>query len=52
MGHALYSNTPRETNVAKYLFASDEISGLVYASVLVWPDKNISNLEVKSVTKK
>ncbi len=52
MGHALYSNTPRETNVAKYLFACDELSGLVYASVLVRPDKDINNLEVKSVVKK
>ena len=52
MGHALYTNTPRVTNVAKYLFACDELSGLVYASVLVRPDKDINNLEVKSVIKK
>jgi putative nucleotidyltransferase with HDIG domain len=52
MGHALYSNVSRETNLAKFLFACDELSGLVYASVLVRPDKDINNLEVRSVLKK
>ncbi|MBX7144046.1 MAG: HAD family hydrolase [Oligoflexia bacterium] len=52
MGHALYTNTPRDTNMAKTLFAVDELSGLVTASVLVRPDKNIHNLEAKSVLKK
>jgi predicted hydrolase (HD superfamily) len=52
MGHALYSNTPRDTQMAKTLFAVDELSGLVTASVLVRPDKNIHNLETKSVIKK
>jgi predicted hydrolase (HD superfamily) len=52
MGHALYSGVPRTTPLAKTLFACDELSGLVYASVLVRPDKSINNLEVKSVKKK
>jgi predicted hydrolase (HD superfamily) len=52
MGHALYTNTPRETLLAKTLFAVDELSGLITASVLVRPDKSIHNLEVKSVIKK
>lgn len=52
MGHALYTNTPRVTQMAKTLFAVDELSGLVTASVLVRPDKNIHNLEAKSVLKK
>ena len=52
MGHALYTNTPRDTQMAKTLFAVDELSGLVTASVLVRPDKNIHNLEAKSVLKK
>jgi putative nucleotidyltransferase with HDIG domain len=52
MGHALYSGVPRTTPLAKTLFACDELSGLVYASVLVRPDKSIENLEVKSVKKK
>lgn len=52
MGHALYTNTPRETQMAKALFAVDELSGLVMASVLVRPDKKIAELETKSVSKK
>ncbi len=52
MGHALYSGIPRTTALAKTLFACDELSGLVYASVLVRPDKSIEHLEVKSVKKK
>ncbi len=52
MGHAHYTNTPRITLLAKTLFAVDELSGLITASVLVRPDKSIHNLEVKSVMKK
>ncbi len=52
MGHALYTNTPRDTQMAKTLFAVDELSGLVMASVLVRPDKKIAELETKSVAKK
>ena len=52
MGHAHYSNTPRESLMAKALFAVDELSGLITASVLVRPDRSIHNLEVKSVLKK
>lgn len=52
MGHALYTNTPRESRMAKALFAVDELSGLVMASVLVRPDKKIAELESKSVVKK
>jgi predicted hydrolase (HD superfamily) len=52
MGHAHYTNTPRDTLLAKALFAVDELSGLITASVLVRPDKSIHNLEVKSVVKK
>ena len=52
MGHATYSGVPRASLMAKALFAVDELSGLVTASVLVRPDKSIHNLEVKSVRKK
>lgn len=52
MGHALYTGVPRSTLMAKTLFAVDELSGLITASVLVRPDKNIHQLETSSVIKK
>lgn len=52
LGHAKYSGVERKTLLAKALFACDELSGLITASVLVRPDKSIHNLEVKSVRKK
>ena len=52
MGHATYSGVPRDTQMAKTLFAVDELSGLVTASALVRPDKSINNLEASSVKKK
>jgi predicted hydrolase (HD superfamily) len=52
MGHADYTGTPRETLLDKTLFAVDELSGLITASVYVRPDRSINNLEAKSVMKK
>lgn len=52
MGHALYTGVPRVTPMAKTLFAVDELSGLVTASVLVRPDKSLHTIEAKSVLKK
>ena len=52
MGHALYTNTPRDTLMAKALFAVDELTGLITASVYVRPDKSILTLEVSSVNRK
>lgn len=52
MGHAAYTGVARESQLAKVLFAVDELCGLVTAAVLVRPDRSIHNLETKSVIKK
>jgi predicted hydrolase (HD superfamily) len=52
MGHALYSGIPRVTLMAKTLFAVDELTGLITASVYVRPDRSIHHLETPSVLKK
>jgi len=52
LGHATYTGVARETRLAKALFACDELCGLVFASVLVRPDRNIANLNAASVKKK
>lgn len=52
LGHATYSGVPRETMMAKTLFAVDELTGLITATALVRPTKNIHEVEAKSVKKK
>ncbi|MCB0346067.1 MAG: hypothetical protein KDD66_13180 [Bdellovibrionales bacterium] len=52
MGHAVYTGVERKTDMAKTLFACDELTGLITASVLVRPDKSIHTLTAKSVKKK
>lgn len=48
-GHAVYLDVPRETLMAKTLFAVDELTGLVTACALVRPSKSIFDLTAKSV---
>jgi putative nucleotidyltransferase with HDIG domain len=50
-GHAEYLDVPRETPLAKTLFAVDELSGFIAACALVRPD-GIAGLKPKSVRKK
>jgi putative nucleotidyltransferase with HDIG domain len=52
LGHAHYTNTPRETRMAKTLFAVDELTGLITATALVRPSKSVHEVEAKSVRKK
>lgn len=52
LGHATYSGVQRRTDLAKALFACDELCGLITASVLVRPDRSIHALELSSVKKK
>ena len=51
-GHAEYLNVPRTSDLAKVLFAVDELVGLITACVLVRPTKDISDLKIKSIKKK
>jgi putative nucleotidyltransferase with HDIG domain len=51
-GHSRELGVPRDTLMAKTLFAVDELTGLIVACTLVRPDKNIHNLGVRSVRKK
>jgi putative nucleotidyltransferase with HDIG domain len=51
LGHAEYSGTPRQTPMAKALFAVDELAGFIVACAKVRPD-GVSTLEPKSVKKK
>lgn len=52
LGHAHYTNTRRETRMAKTLFAVDELTGLITATALVRPSKSVHEVEAKSVRKK
>lgn len=50
-GHGDHTNTPRETLMAKTLYAVDELSSFVVACALVRPNR-FEGLKVKSVKKK
>jgi len=50
-GHGDYTNTPRDTKMAKTLYAVDELASFVVACALVRPEK-FNGLKVKSVKKK
>ena len=50
--HADYMGVPRDTPVARTLFAVDELTGFLTACALVRPDRAIAEVKVKSVKKK
>lgn len=52
LGHAPYTGVPRETRMAKALFAVDELCGLITAAALVRPSKSVLDLEASSVKKR
>jgi putative nucleotidyltransferase with HDIG domain len=52
LGHATYTGVPRDTRMAKTLFAVDELTGLITASALVRPSRSVLDLDARSVRKK
>ena len=52
LGHAAYTDVPRETRMARALFAVDELTGLITATALVKPTKSVHDVDAKSVRKK
>lgn len=52
LGHADYSGVPRDTQLAKTLYACDELAGFLTACSLVKPTKSIFEVEASSVRRK
>jgi putative nucleotidyltransferase with HDIG domain len=52
LGHATYTGVPRETQMAKALFAVDELTGLITATALVKPSRSVHDVDARSVRKK
>ena len=53
MSHAGYSGIPRDTRMARALFAVDELTGLITAAALVRPTKDIRDItDIKSIKSK
>jgi len=52
LGHSTHTGVPRDTEMAKALYACDELSGFLVACALVTPEKSLVAVEVVSVRKK
>lgn len=52
LGHAGYTGVPRESPMAKALFAVDELTGLITATALVKPSRSVHDVDARSVRKK
>ena len=52
LGHVTYCGVPRDTPMARALFAVDELAGFLVACALVRPSRSLQDLEVSSVKKK
>ncbi len=52
LGHASFTGVPRDTDMARVLFAVDELAGLITAVALVKPGRSLAEVDVPSVRKK
>ncbi|MCP2014304.1 putative hydrolase (HD superfamily) [Deinococcus sp. HSC-46F16] len=52
LGHAASTGVPRETRLARTLFAVDELTGLVQAAALIRPDRDVRGVELGSLKKR
>jgi putative nucleotidyltransferase with HDIG domain len=52
LGHAPHTGVPRESRMARTLFAVDELCGFIGAVALVRPSKKVGDVKVSSVKKK
>ncbi len=52
LGHASYTGVARESDMARALFAVDELAGFLVACALVRPSRSLADLQVSSVKKK
>jgi predicted hydrolase (HD superfamily) len=52
LGHGDHTGVPRTTDLARTVYACDEMSGFVIAVALVRPNRSLDEVDVRSVTKK
>jgi putative nucleotidyltransferase with HDIG domain len=52
LGHATHTGVPRDTPMARVLYACDELCGFLVACALVTPHKTLDEVEVAGVRKK
>jgi predicted hydrolase (HD superfamily) len=50
--HATHGDVPRDTDLARWLFACDELTGFVLAVALVQPNREVDRVTAASVRKK
>ncbi len=52
LAHNPATNTKLESTLDRCIYAADPITGFINAIALVYPDKNVNSVKVKSITKR